>query len=92
MATSLSSPDAEDIRFWRKLRPSLSIEGSGRTPAFELNNLDQQQSCLRFEGYVPRPGGIGYAGKEARRAAKAIAAELSGVPWPTVAPEVTIAG
>jgi cation diffusion facilitator CzcD-associated flavoprotein CzcO len=31
---------------------------------------------LRFIGYVPRPGGIGYAGKEARRAAKAIAREL----------------
>ena len=31
---------------------------------------------LRFVGYVPRPGGIGYAGKEARRAAKAIAREL----------------
>jgi hypothetical protein len=46
---------------------------------------------LRFVGYVPRPGGIGYAGKEARRAAKAIAAEPSGVAWPTPAPEVTIA-
>jgi cation diffusion facilitator CzcD-associated flavoprotein CzcO len=31
---------------------------------------------LRFVGYVPRPGGLGYMGKEARRAAKAIAAEL----------------
>jgi cation diffusion facilitator CzcD-associated flavoprotein CzcO len=31
---------------------------------------------LRFVGYVPRPGGIGYAGKECRRAAKAIALEL----------------
>jgi cation diffusion facilitator CzcD-associated flavoprotein CzcO len=31
---------------------------------------------LRFIGYVPRPGGIGYAGKESRRAAKAIAREL----------------
>ena len=31
---------------------------------------------LRFVGYVPRPGGIGYAGKEGRRAAKAIAREL----------------
>jgi glycine/D-amino acid oxidase-like deaminating enzyme len=30
---------------------------------------------LRFIGYVPRPGGIGYMGKEARRAAKAIARE-----------------
>jgi cation diffusion facilitator CzcD-associated flavoprotein CzcO len=32
---------------------------------------------LRFIGYVPRPGGIGYAGKEARRAARAIARELT---------------
>ena len=32
---------------------------------------------LRLIGYVPRPGGIGYAGKEARRAARAIAGELS---------------
>ena len=47
---------------------------------------------LRFVGYVPRPGGIGYAGKEALRAAKAIIGELSGVAWPTPAPEVTIAG
>lgn len=32
---------------------------------------------LRFIGYVPRPGGLGYMAKEARRAAKAIARELS---------------
>jgi NADPH-dependent 2,4-dienoyl-CoA reductase/sulfur reductase-like enzyme len=31
---------------------------------------------LRFVGYVPRPGMIGYAAKEAKRAAKAIAGEL----------------
>jgi cation diffusion facilitator CzcD-associated flavoprotein CzcO len=31
---------------------------------------------LRFIGYVPRPGGLGYMGKEARRAAQAIAREL----------------
>jgi cation diffusion facilitator CzcD-associated flavoprotein CzcO len=31
---------------------------------------------LRFIGYVPRPGGLGYAGKENRRAARAIAREL----------------
>jgi NADPH-dependent 2,4-dienoyl-CoA reductase/sulfur reductase-like enzyme len=31
---------------------------------------------LRFVGYVPRPGGIGYMGKEARRSAKEIAREL----------------
>jgi hypothetical protein len=32
---------------------------------------------LRFIGYVPRPGGLGYMGKEARRAARAIARELN---------------
>jgi cation diffusion facilitator CzcD-associated flavoprotein CzcO len=32
---------------------------------------------LRFIGYVPRPGGLGYMGKEARRAARAIARELT---------------
>jgi hypothetical protein len=31
---------------------------------------------LRFIGYVPRPGGLGYMGTEAVRAAKAIAREL----------------
>jgi cation diffusion facilitator CzcD-associated flavoprotein CzcO len=31
---------------------------------------------LRFVGYRPRPGGLGYMGKEAKRAAKAIAREL----------------
>jgi cation diffusion facilitator CzcD-associated flavoprotein CzcO len=31
---------------------------------------------LRFIGFVPRPGGLGYMGREARRAAKAIAREL----------------
>jgi hypothetical protein len=31
---------------------------------------------LRFIGYVPRPSALGYMGKEAKRAAKAIAREL----------------
>jgi cation diffusion facilitator CzcD-associated flavoprotein CzcO len=31
---------------------------------------------LRFAGYVVRPGGLGYMGKQARRSAKAIAREL----------------
>jgi flavin-dependent dehydrogenase len=35
-------------------------------------------SGLRFIGYVPRPGNLGYMGKEAKRAAKAIARELRG--------------
>ena len=32
---------------------------------------------LRFIGYVPRPGGLGYMSKQAKRAARAIARELS---------------
>lgn len=35
-------------------------------------------SGMRFIGYVPRPGGLGYMGKEARRSARAIARELRG--------------
>jgi hypothetical protein len=31
---------------------------------------------LRFIGYVPRPGGLGYMGKESRKAARAIDREL----------------
>lgn len=31
---------------------------------------------LRFLGYVPRPGGLGYTGKQARHAARAITREL----------------
>jgi cation diffusion facilitator CzcD-associated flavoprotein CzcO len=37
---------------------------------------------LRFAGYVLRPGGLGYMGKQARRAAKAIARELRGAQSP----------
>jgi hypothetical protein len=33
---------------------------------------------LRFVGYVPRPGALGYMAKEAKRAARAIARELRG--------------
>jgi hypothetical protein len=33
---------------------------------------------MRFIGYVPRPGGLGYMAKEAKRAAKAIVRELRG--------------
>jgi cation diffusion facilitator CzcD-associated flavoprotein CzcO len=41
---------------------------------------------LRFIGYVPRPGGIGYMGKEAKRTARAIARELRLAPRPGAAP------
>ncbi|MGH2922747.1 MAG: flavin-containing monooxygenase [Solirubrobacterales bacterium] len=35
---------------------------------------------LRFIGYLLRPGGLGYMGKQARRSARAIARELRGRP------------
>jgi len=35
---------------------------------------------LRFVGYVPRPGGLGYMAKEAKRTAKAIEREMAAVP------------
>jgi cation diffusion facilitator CzcD-associated flavoprotein CzcO len=35
---------------------------------------------LRFIGYIPRPGGLGYMAKEAKRAAKVIRRELASVP------------
>jgi cation diffusion facilitator CzcD-associated flavoprotein CzcO len=49
------------------------LDGSGYPRA-----LAQEPAApgLRFIGYVSRPGGLGYAGKEARRAARAIAREL----------------
>jgi hypothetical protein len=37
---------------------------------------DPAADGLRFVGYVPRPGMLGYAAKEAKRAARAIAREL----------------
>jgi Pyridine nucleotide-disulphide oxidoreductase len=36
---------------------------------------------LRFIGYVPRPGALGYMGMEAKRAARAIACELGSADW-----------
>lgn len=38
---------------------------------------------LRFIGYVPRPGGLGYMAKEAKRAAKAIVDELRSTASPS---------
>ncbi|MGA8218583.1 MAG: NAD(P)/FAD-dependent oxidoreductase [Solirubrobacterales bacterium] len=35
---------------------------------------------MRFIGYLPRPGGLGHMGKEARRSARAIARELDRAP------------
>jgi cation diffusion facilitator CzcD-associated flavoprotein CzcO len=47
---------------------------------------------LRFIGYVPRPGGLGYMAKEAKRAAKAIAGELSPAGAPPREQAVAAAG
>jgi cation diffusion facilitator CzcD-associated flavoprotein CzcO len=52
-------------------------------------------SGLRFIGYVPRPGGIGYMGKEAKRAARDIARELrvaTAHPSPSTRHTVTASG
>jgi hypothetical protein len=75
-----------------RVEPEVVICATGYNRALEplvghLGVLDERQvprtlgarpaaPGLRFIGYVPRPGGIGYAGKEARRAARAIAREL----------------
>ncbi len=44
---------------------------------------------LRFIGYLQRPGGLGYMGKEARRAARAIQRELRGGRRPARIPGIT---
>ncbi len=41
---------------------------------------DPAAEGMRFIGYLPRPGGLGYMAKEAKRAAKAIARELNRAP------------
>jgi cation diffusion facilitator CzcD-associated flavoprotein CzcO len=78
------------------LDPDALVAATGYRPALEplvghLDVLDDRgvpratggrpaAEGLRFIGYVPRPGGLGYMGTEAKRAAKAIAGELrSGV-------------
>jgi NADPH-dependent 2,4-dienoyl-CoA reductase/sulfur reductase-like enzyme len=75
-----------------RIEPDAVIAATGYRRGLEsivghLGVLDEQgmprargtepaRAGMRFIGYVPRPGGIGYAGKEAKRAAKRIAAEL----------------
>ena len=74
------------------LEPDTVIYATGYRPALDsvvggLGVLDQRgrpktsgetpaAPGLRFIGYVPRPGGLGYWGKQARQAARAIAREL----------------
>jgi cation diffusion facilitator CzcD-associated flavoprotein CzcO len=75
-----------------RLEPDALIAATGYRPGLEplvghLDVLDDRgvprasggraaAGGLRFIGYVPRPGGLGYMGTEAKRAAKAIAGEL----------------
>ncbi len=51
------------------------LDGQGRP---EAHGEKPAAPGLRFIGYVPRPGGLGYWAKQAERAAKAIAKEVSG--------------
>jgi hypothetical protein len=53
---------------WRRLLDERGVPRAvGATPAAD---------GLRFIGFVPRPGGIGYMANEAKRASRAIAREL----------------
>src|SRR4051812_32876105 len=52
MATSLTAADAENVNFWRELRPSLSIEGGGEVDGFQFGDVSKLMEQLRFEGYV----------------------------------------
>ena len=76
-----------------RVEPEVVICATGYNPRLEalvghlnvLNDrgmpraLAQQAAApgIRFVGYVPRPGALGYMGKEAKRSAKAIARELA---------------
>jgi cation diffusion facilitator CzcD-associated flavoprotein CzcO len=75
-----------------QVEPEVVICATGYRPGLEalvghLGVLDERgvprslgerpaMSGLRFVGYVPRPGGLGYMAKEAKRAARAIVREL----------------
>jgi cation diffusion facilitator CzcD-associated flavoprotein CzcO len=61
----------------RQLEPlvgHLGVLGEGDVP--RAVGAEPAAPGLRFLGYVPRPGAIGYAGKQAMRAARAIVREL----------------
>jgi cation diffusion facilitator CzcD-associated flavoprotein CzcO len=75
-----------------EVEPDVIICATGYRPGLEplvghLGVLDERglprslgeraaMAGLRFVGYVPRPGGLGYISKEANRAARAIVREL----------------
>jgi len=52
MATSLTAADAENMTFWRELRPTLSIEGAAEVDGFQFGDVAKLMEQLRFEGYV----------------------------------------
>jgi cation diffusion facilitator CzcD-associated flavoprotein CzcO len=79
-----------------RIEPAAIIAATGYRPALEpmvghLDVLDERgrpkilggeeaAPGLRFVGYVPRPGQIGYMGREAKRAAAEIARQTRGSP------------
>lgn len=85
-------PDGVTLADGTRLEPDSIVAATGFRPALErlvghLDVLDprgrpkamgERAAALgmRFIGYVQRPGGLGYMGKEAKRAARAIAREL----------------
>src|SRR2546423_14031681 len=56
MSSALSAANAEDIAFWRALRPDLSIESGEPHEPFEVPALSELMARLRYEGYVNVPG------------------------------------
>jgi cation diffusion facilitator CzcD-associated flavoprotein CzcO len=81
-----------------RVEPDAIICATGYSPGLEslvghLGVLDERgmpqavgekpaAQGLRFAGYVPRPGQLGYMGREARRVARAIKRELRGAGLP----------
>jgi hypothetical protein len=81
VVTALSQRDAEEISFWRRLRPDLSIEGGGAAPVFELGDVEALLALLRFEGYVNVPSVVPKARFEPLRRCVACLSER-GIPLP----------
>lgn len=93
-AVEACEPDGVRLEDGARLAPDSIVAATGFRPALErlvghLDVLDprgrpkavgEKAAALgmRFVGYVQRPGGLGYMGKEAKRAARAIARELTG--------------
>jgi hypothetical protein len=87
-------PDADkrrtDAAAIRRSRPLGYVLDSRGVP--RARGADAAAPGLRFIGYVPRPGGLGYMAKEAKRAARAIVAELrkTGGDSPAAAPRIAL--